>query len=57
MVDDSLVTPLNDVQVDDHLNYIERLVAILKQKTKPLCNKVVSLVMVQWNHWKGSEWM
>ena len=56
MVDDSVVVPLEDIQVDDSLNYIERPVAILDRKTKALRNKKVELVKVQWQHLKGSEW-
>ena len=55
VVDDSTVIPLDDVQFNDRLNYVERPVATLDRKTKALCNKVVSLVKVQWHHWKGSE--
>ena len=47
LVDDSAVVPLEDIQVDDRLNYIERLVAILDMKTKTLRNRVVDLVKVQ----------
>nr|KAJ0204071.1 hypothetical protein LSAT_V11C500265800 [Lactuca sativa] len=47
LVDDSTVVPLEDIQVDDRLNYIKRPVAILDQKTKTLRNKVVELVKVQ----------
>nr|KAJ0191193.1 hypothetical protein LSAT_V11C800395090 [Lactuca sativa] len=36
LADDSIVVPLEDIQVDDHLNYIERLVAILDKKKKTL---------------------
>ena len=56
LVDDSAFVPLEDIQVDDHLNYIERPVAILDRKTKTLRNKVVELVKVYWLHRKGSEW-
>ncbi|CAH1450579.1 unnamed protein product [Lactuca virosa] len=56
LVDDSAIVPLEDIQVDDSLNYIERRVAILDRKTKTLRNKVVQLVKVQWQHRKGSEW-
>ena len=55
MADDSAVIPLDDIQLDDRLNYVERPVAILDRKTKALRNKVVSLVKVQWQHRKGSE--
>ena len=50
------MVPLEDIQVDDILNYIERPVAILDRKSKDLRNKRVELVKVQWQHRKGSEW-
>ena len=53
---ESVVVPLEDIQVDSSLNYIERPVAILDRKTKTLRNKVIQLVKVQWQHRKGSEW-
>lgn len=56
MADDSVVTPLDDIQVDDCLNYVKRPVTILDRKTKALCNKVVSLVKVQSQHHRASEW-
>ena len=34
LVDDSVMVPLEYIQVDDRLNYIETLVAILDRKTK-----------------------
>ena len=56
LVDESAVVPLEDIQVDRSLNYIERPVAILDRKTKTLRNKAIQLVKVQWQHRKGSEW-
>lgn len=56
LVDESAVVPLEDIQVDSSLNYIERSVAILDRKTKTLRNKAIQLVKVQWQHRKGSEW-
>ena len=47
---------LDDIQVDERLNYVEILVVILDINTKPLRNKLMELVKVQWQHWKGSEW-
>ena len=47
---------LDDIKVDDSLNYIERPMVILDRKTKNLRNKVVELVKVKWQHRKGSEW-
>ena len=56
MVDDSAVVPLENIQVDDSVNYIEWPVTILDWKSKNLRNKKVELVKVQWQHRKGSEW-
>ena len=56
MADDSAIVPLRDIQVNDCLNYVERQVEILDRRMKILRNKVVSLVKVQWQHRKGSEW-
>ena len=47
MLDDEAMVPLDDIQVDEHLNYIERLVAIMERKMKVLCNKKIPLVKVQ----------
>ena len=47
---------MEDIQVDDSLNYIERLVAILDRNSRDLRNKRVELVKVQWQHRKGLEW-
>ena len=47
---------MDDMQVDERLNYVERLMVDLDMKTKTQCNKVVNLVKVQLHHQKGSEW-
>ncbi|KAJ9543405.1 hypothetical protein OSB04_023112 [Centaurea solstitialis] len=48
--------PIDDIQVEERLNYVERPIAVLERRTKTLRNKEVSLVKVQWEHRKGSEW-
>lgn len=47
---------LNDIQVDERLNYVEKPLAILDRKTNTLRNKEVTLVKVQRQHRKGSVW-
>ena len=42
--------------MDKSLNYMEKAIAILDRKTKALRNKIMKLVKVQWQQWKGSEW-
>ena len=54
---DSIVVPVDNIQEDECLNYMERPVMILDKKTKTLCNKVLELVKVQWQHQKGPEWI
>ena len=51
-----VVVLLDDIQVDERLNYIERLVAIVGKKMKILRNKEIPLAKVQWQQRKGSEW-
>ena len=46
IADDSVVISLDDIQVDECLNYVERPITILDRKTKTLRNKVVNLVKV-----------
>ncbi|KAJ9556252.1 LOW QUALITY PROTEIN: hypothetical protein OSB04_010866 [Centaurea solstitialis] len=56
LADETAHVPIDDIQVDERLNYIERPIAILERKTKSLRNKEIGLVKVQWEHRKGSEW-
>ena len=55
MDEDALVS-LDDTQVDERLNYLERPVSVLERKVKVLCNKEVPLVKVQSEHRRGTEW-
>ena len=56
MLDNEVLVLLDDIQVDERLNYIERTIAILERKTKVMHNKEVPLVKVYWQHRRGSEW-
>ncbi|KAJ9548848.1 hypothetical protein OSB04_021391 [Centaurea solstitialis] len=56
LADESAHVPIDDIQVDERLNYVERPIAVLERKTKTLRNKEVGIVKVQWDHRKGSEW-
>ncbi|KAD3066456.1 hypothetical protein E3N88_34336 [Mikania micrantha] len=53
--DDVAYVPLNDIEVDEKLNYIKEPVVIVDTKEKQLRNKMTRLVKVQWKHRKGSE--
>ena len=56
LADESAHVPIDDIQVDERLNYVERPIAILERKTKSLRNKEIGLVKVQWQHRQASEW-
>ena len=56
VLDNEIVVLLDDIQVDEHLDYVERTVAILERKMKFLRNKEIPLVKVQWQYQRGSEW-
>ena len=55
MLDGEVVVSLEDIQVDECLNYVERPVAIFERKMKALHNQEIPLVKVYWQHRKGSE--
>ncbi|KAI3701131.1 hypothetical protein L2E82_45776 [Cichorium intybus] len=56
VTEESTIVPLEDIQLDERLNYVERPIAIIERKIKALRNKTIGLVKVQWQHRKGSEW-
>ena len=55
LADESAFMPIDDIQVDERLNYMKRPTAILERKTKSLRNKDIGLVKVQWTHRRGSD--
>ena len=46
IADETVVDPLEDIQFDDRLNYIERPVTILDRRVNTMKNKVLNLVKV-----------
>ncbi|KAJ9541664.1 hypothetical protein OSB04_028170 [Centaurea solstitialis] len=56
LADESAHIPLDDIQVDESLNYVERPVAVIDRKVKRLRRREIGIVKVQWQHRKGSEW-
>ncbi|XP_022023901.1 uncharacterized protein LOC110924172 [Helianthus annuus] len=55
LADETALVPLDDIELDEGLNYVERPMAIKDVKVKKLRNKAVRQVLVQWQHQKGSE--
>ncbi|KAD7116834.1 hypothetical protein E3N88_04102 [Mikania micrantha] len=55
LADKQAHVPLDDIKVDNRLNYIEEPIAIVDAKEKQLRNKMAHQVKVWWKHRKGSD--
>lgn len=56
LTDETAYVPLEDIQVDEGLIYVERSTTVLECKTKTLHNKGIGIVKVQWQYRQGSKW-
>ncbi|GJY05269.1 putative reverse transcriptase domain-containing protein [Tanacetum coccineum] len=54
--DDTLVIPLEEIQLDDKLNFVEELVEIMDREVKQLKQSRIPIVKVRWNARKGPEY-
>nr|GEV13361.1 putative reverse transcriptase domain-containing protein [Tanacetum cinerariifolium] len=54
-VDETLTIPLDEIQIDDKLNFIEELVEIMDQKVKRLKQSYIPIIKVRWNSRRGPE--
>ncbi|GJW04008.1 putative reverse transcriptase domain-containing protein [Tanacetum coccineum] len=55
LADSTLQVPLDEVQVDAKLNFVEELVEILEREFKKLKRSRIAIVKVRWNSKRGSE--
>ncbi|GJV23726.1 putative reverse transcriptase domain-containing protein [Tanacetum coccineum] len=55
--DESLVIPLDEIQVDDKLHFVEEPVEIIDQVVKRLKQSRIPIVKVRWNSRIGPEFM
>ncbi|GKE25947.1 putative reverse transcriptase domain-containing protein [Tanacetum coccineum] len=55
MADELLVIPLDEVQVDDKLNFIEEPVEVMDREVKRLEQSRILIVKVRWNSKRGPE--
>lgn len=53
LTDETVIVPLEDVQVNYKLNFVDELVEIAYGKTKQLRHDKISLVKVRWNSQRG----
>ncbi|GKC35062.1 putative reverse transcriptase domain-containing protein [Tanacetum coccineum] len=56
MADENLVIPLEEIQLDDKLHFIEEPVEIMDCEVKQLKQSRIPIVKVQWNSRRGPEY-
>ncbi|GJV92668.1 putative reverse transcriptase domain-containing protein [Tanacetum coccineum] len=54
--DDTLVIPLEEIQLDDKLNFVEELVEIMDREVKQLKRSRIPIVKVHWNARRGPKY-
>ncbi|GJS43166.1 putative reverse transcriptase domain-containing protein [Tanacetum coccineum] len=55
MADEPLAIPLDEIQVDDKLNFIEESIEIMDREVKRLKQSRIPIVKVRWNSRRGPE--
>ncbi|GJZ89126.1 hypothetical protein Tco_0660908 [Tanacetum coccineum] len=55
MADEPLVVPLDEIQVNDKLNFIEEHVEVMDREVKHLKQSRIPIVKVRWNSRRGPE--
>ncbi|GJX45285.1 reverse transcriptase domain-containing protein [Tanacetum coccineum] len=53
--DEPLAVPLDEIQIDDKLNFIEEPIEIMDQEAKRLKKSHIPIVKVRWNSRRGPE--
>ncbi|GJS92548.1 putative reverse transcriptase domain-containing protein [Tanacetum coccineum] len=56
MADENLVIPLEEIQLDDKLHFIEEPVEIMDREVKRLKQSQIPIVKVRWNSRRGPEY-
>ncbi|GJU63375.1 hypothetical protein Tco_1245210 [Tanacetum coccineum] len=54
--DDTLVIPLEEIQLDDKLNFVEEPVEVMDREVKQLKRSRIPIVKVRWNARRGPEY-
>ncbi|GJY03928.1 putative reverse transcriptase domain-containing protein [Tanacetum coccineum] len=55
LFDETLVIPLEEIQIDDKLHFIEELVEIMNREVKRLKQSHISIVKERWNSRRGPK--
>ncbi|GJX70475.1 hypothetical protein Tco_0307646 [Tanacetum coccineum] len=56
LFDDTLVIPLEKIQLDDKLNFVEEPIEIMDREVKQLKRSRIPIVKVRWNACRGPEY-
>ncbi|GKC49089.1 putative reverse transcriptase domain-containing protein [Tanacetum coccineum] len=56
LLDESLIIPLDEIQLDDKLHFIEEPVEIIDREVKRLKQSRIPIVKVRWNSRRGPEY-
>ncbi|GKE85493.1 hypothetical protein Tco_1559235, partial [Tanacetum coccineum] len=57
LVDPTMQVPLDEIQVDSNLNFVQEPMEILEREFKKLKRSRIAIVKVQWNLKRGPEFM
>ncbi|GJW36888.1 hypothetical protein Tco_0059808 [Tanacetum coccineum] len=55
VIDEPLDVPLDEIQIDDKLNFIEEPIEIIDREVKRLKQSHIPIVKVRWNSRRGPE--
>ncbi|KAD7477753.1 hypothetical protein E3N88_00889 [Mikania micrantha] len=55
LVDKTLIIPLEEIQIDEQLHFIEEPVEIMEREVKRLKRSRIPIVKVRWNSKRGPE--
>ncbi|GJT72563.1 hypothetical protein Tco_1031849 [Tanacetum coccineum] len=56
LADENLVIPLEEIQLDDKLHFIEEPVEIVDREVKQIKQSRIPIVKVRWNSRRGPEY-
>ena len=55
-IDETLVVPLDEIQVDEQLRFVEEPVEIMDREVKDRRHSQIPIVRVRWNSKRGPEY-
>nr|GEW52949.1 putative reverse transcriptase domain-containing protein [Tanacetum cinerariifolium] len=55
LADENLIIPLEEIQLDDKLHFIEEPIEIMDREVKQLKQSRIPIIKFRWNSWRGPE--